>query len=142
MFGNSSKSRPHEPSLIGKGALIEGTVRVSGPVQVDGRIDGGLISDGHVAIGPTGSVSGELVAAELVVAGSVDGRVSVSGYLHVTAGGSACGEVHYGSLQVDRGGVLSGSTLQDEHTPRVDAALVDAESMPPLPPATRSPAVG
>ena len=115
MFGNKSKaSMSTEPTLIGRGTLIEGTVRVTGRVQVDGQIDGTLLADGPVSVGPSGSIVGEVSAHELVVGGRVEGKVNVREHLHVAPNGVCRGEVRYGSLQVDRGGVLDGSTAHGE----------------------------
>jgi cytoskeletal protein CcmA (bactofilin family) len=117
MFGSKNKSRSSstaEPTVIGKGTVIEGTVKVLGRVQVDGSINGTLIAEGHVSVGPTGSVLGELVADELAVGGRVEGKVTVRDHLHIAPGGTARGEMRYGSLQVDRGGVIDGSTAHGD----------------------------
>jgi cytoskeletal protein CcmA (bactofilin family) len=114
MFGSKRTAVSSEPTVIGKGTVIEGTIRVSGRVQIDGHVDGSLIAEGHVSVGPTGSVMGEVVAAELAVGGRVEGKVSVRDHMHIAPGGIARGEVRYGSLQVDRGGVIDGSTAHGE----------------------------
>jgi cytoskeletal protein CcmA (bactofilin family) len=110
----TTTARTSEPTVIGKGTVIEGTVRVTGRVQIDGKIDGTLIAEGHVSVGPEGSILGELTAGELAVGGNVEGRVSVRGHLHIAPGGTARGEMRYGSLQVDRGGVIDGSTAHGD----------------------------
>ena len=137
MFRSKAAAKPTEPTVIGRGTVIEGTIRVAGRVQVDGQIDGTLIAEGHVSVGPTGSIQGEVVSEELAVGGRVEGRVTVSNHLHIAPGGSARGEVRYGSLQVDRGGVIDGSTLHGEDTNTVEPATVGndgtASSPPPLP---------
>jgi cytoskeletal protein CcmA (bactofilin family) len=131
MFGNKSKTNAAtEPTVIGRGTLIEGTVRVSGRVQVDGRIDGTLVAEGPVSVGPSGSIIGEVVAHELAVGGRVEGKVSIREHLHVAPNGVCRGEVRYGSLQVDRGGVLDGSTAHgdDTSTLQTDADSSESES--------------
>lgn len=136
MFGSSkrgSSSASSEPTVIGKGTVIEGNIKVLGRVQVDGMIDGSLIAEGHVSVGPTGSVLGELQAEELAVGGRVEGKVIIKNHLHVAPGGIARGEVRYGSLQVDRGGVIDGSTAHGEDADPNDASPVDDKaSEPPL----------
>jgi cytoskeletal protein CcmA (bactofilin family) len=117
MFGNKSKGNAStEPTVIGRGTCIEGTIRVSGRVQVDGQIDGTLLAEGPVSVGPSGSIIGEVAAHELAVGGRVEGKVNVREHLHVAPNGVCRGEVRYGSLQVDRGGVLDGSTAHGEDT--------------------------
>jgi len=122
MFGNKSKSAATEPTVIGRGTVIEGTVRVSGRVQVDGVIDGSLVAEGPVSVGPSGAIIGELIALELAVGGRVEGRVSVQQHLHISPNGITRGEVRYGSLQVERGGVLDGSTARGEGTATLETA--------------------
>jgi cytoskeletal protein CcmA (bactofilin family) len=138
MFRSKGPAVSSEPTVIGKGTVIEGTIRVCGRVQVDGQIDGSLIAEGHVSVGPTGSVIGEVVAEELAVGGRVEGRVNVRDHLHVAPGGIARGEVRYGSLQVERGGVIDGSTAHGESPDgNSDGELRTASAVPPLP-STRS----
>ena len=135
MFGNKSKTKAAtEPTVIGRGTVIEGTVRVSGRVQVDGQIEGTLIAEGHASVGPSGAVLGELVAHELVVGGRVEGKVSVTENLHIAPNGVCRGDVRYGSLQVDRGGVLDGSTAHGEGTNTAETATA-IQSDPAAPPA-------
>jgi cytoskeletal protein CcmA (bactofilin family) len=133
MFGKKSKTNAAtEPTVIGRGTAIEGTVRVTGRVQVDGQIDGSLVAEGHVSVGPSGVILGEVVAHELVVGGRVEGKVSVTELLHIAPNGIARGEMRYGSLCVDRGGVLDGSTARgDEGTQTAEGD--PASSPPPLP---------
>jgi cytoskeletal protein CcmA (bactofilin family) len=140
VFGYKAKSNTPDPTVIGKGTVIEGMVRVYGPVQVDGHIDGGLTAEGHVSIGPTGCVIGELIAEELAVGGRVDGKVTVRNHLYVAPGAMVRGEVRYGSLQVERGGVIDGSAVHGEDpsfTSDASASEPIASPSPPLPAAIR-----
>jgi cytoskeletal protein CcmA (bactofilin family) len=130
MFKSKTTASSAEPTVIGKGTVIEGTVRITGRVQIDGKIDGTLIAEGHVSVGPQGSVLGELTAGELAVGGNVEGRVNVRGHMHIAPGGKARGEMRYGSLQVDRGGVIDGSTAHgDERGTDDDESSAESASM-------------
>jgi len=118
MFGQK-KAAATEPTVIGQGAVIEGSLRVSGRVQVDGRIEGSLIVEGMVSVGPTGSVVGDVEADELAVGGRVEGTVTARKHLYVASTGAVCGELCYGTLQVERGAILDGRALKGETTPTV-----------------------
>ncbi len=146
MFGSKSKPAA-EPTLIGRGAVIEGTLRAQGRIQVDGRIEGTLDVKGEVSVGPSGSVVGELHADQLAVGGNVTGKIHVRAHLHVLAGGSVRGDVRYDTLQVDRGGVIDGTTSHgDVAAPAADDGeaasdvVLEAAKMPPppLPAGTRA----
>ena len=112
MFGKKSSraASSAEPTVIGRGAVIEGTIRLSGHVQIDGHIEGRLEVEGQVSVGPNGSITGEVSADELIIGGKVDGKAVARQHLHVASGGAVRGEVRYGSLQIDRGGLIDGNT--------------------------------
>ena len=131
MFGK----KPAEPTVIGRGTVIEGTVRITGRIQVDGQIDGTLEVDGHVSVGPDGRIIGEVVTDDLVVGGRVEGKVTARKHLHVASTGAVRGEVRYGTLQIDRGAVMDGSALHGEDEAADAASEPALASRPPQLPA-------
>jgi cytoskeletal protein CcmA (bactofilin family) len=118
MFG-SKKQTTGSITVIAAGTLVEGTLRVKGMLQLDGVVQGTLIADGHVSVGPEGKVLGDVTADKLSIAGRVEGTVNARGHLHVLATGVVQGGAHYASLEVDRGGVMDGraSRLDDKPAP-------------------------
>lgn len=102
-----------EPTLIGAGSRVAGTVRANGSLQIDGEVEGHVFAQGQVSIGPRGSVIGELTASELVVGGRIEGTVRVQGSVHVVNGGVAIGVLQYSGIQVDRGGTLEELSPED-----------------------------
>jgi cytoskeletal protein CcmA (bactofilin family) len=136
MFAGNGKSRSAGPTVIGHKALVQGSIRLESSLQIDGRIEGIVIVEGVASIGPTGCVIGDMFAEDdLTVVGRIEGNVSVRKHLRVTRDGCIIGHVRYGSLQVDRGGVLTGSTAQGEDTISMDNEVeaADATTPDPLP---------
>lgn len=134
----SKSSAANEPTVIGRGTVIEGTLRAQGRIQVDGRIEGTLEVQGEVSVGPSGSVLGQLVADQLAVGGAVQGKIHVREQLRVLSSGSVRGEVRYGTLQVDRGGVIDGTTTSGDAAEAAEviepvqlSAAVKAPAAPP-----------
>lgn len=109
MFGKRQHVVATTTTVIAAGCIVEGSLRVSGMVQVDGTVDGTLSADGHVSVGPDGKILGELRTDQLSIGGTVDGALHVRGHLHVLASGVVKGTAAYASLEVDRGGVMDGS---------------------------------
>ncbi len=109
-------SKKHRESagvtIIAQGSVVEGTLRASGVLQIDGSVEGTLIADGHVSVGPEGKIRGEVTAEALSIGGRVDGTVHARGHLHVLEGGSVNGDVRYTTLEVDKGGVVDGRAAQ------------------------------
>ena len=146
MFGKKQAATT-EPTVIGRGAVVEGTIRLSGHIQVDGHIEGKLEVDGQVSVGPNGSINGEVIADELIIGGKVEGKASAKSHLHVASGGSVRGEVRYGSLQIDRGGLIDGRTGHGQSGESPSAATREDDDSerphapPPLPGGSRAGAV-
>jgi len=139
MFG----SKAEEPTVSGRGAVIEGTVRVRGRVQVDGRVEGTLEVEGMLSVGPEGRVSGEVIAEDIAVGGEIEGKITAKKHLHVVRSGKVRGEVRYDTLQIDRGAVLDGRTLHGDEAggakpatgDKPELAEEDIELSPPSLPA-------
>lgn len=141
MFGSKSE----EPTVIGRGAVIEGIVRIRGRVQVDGRVDGTLEVEGTLSVGPEGRIRGEVIAEDIAVGGEIEGKITARKHLHVIRTGKVRGEVRYDTLQIDRGAVLDGRTLHGEEAvvgakaPATSIADEDVELAPPSLPAKARP---
>jgi len=110
MFGKRQQTAASSAiTVIAAGSIVEGTLRVRGMVQVDGTIDGTLIADGHVSVGPEGCIVGEVTADQLSVGGKVEGKIHAKNHLHVLASGAVRGNARYTSLEIERGGVMDGN---------------------------------
>jgi cytoskeletal protein CcmA (bactofilin family) len=124
MFGKRQQAAA-SITVIASGSVVEGTLRTKGMVQVDGTIDGALIAEGHVSVGPEGKILGEVTADQLSVGGRVEGTVFARGHLLVLASGVVHGNARYTSLEVERGGVMDGSASRvDEQAADNDVELV------------------
>lgn len=107
MFGRKQRTAS-AVTVIAAGSTIEGTLRVSGLVQIDGTVDGHVYVQGQVSVGPEGKIVGDVEADDLVVGGHVDGALLARGHLHLLSTGVVHGDARYASLEVDRGGVMDG----------------------------------
>lgn len=99
-------------TILAAGCALEGELRVRGEVLIEGAVLGNIVTEGAIAIGPQGRVLGEVIARELSVRGRVDGIVRTKGHLHVLSSGRVEGHATYDSLQVEKGGILEGSSYQ------------------------------
>lgn len=138
MFGKRPKS-PREAApagnltVIAAGSAVEGKLRIRGAVRVDGAVNGAVIAEGSVVVGPEGRILGEVEADDLTVAGRIDGILRVRGHLRVQASGAVQGHARYTTLEVERGGVMDGSTTHlvegQSATPDNDVEAVSLEDV-------------
>jgi len=122
MFGKRSSNQTSNTTIVGRGAHFTGTLEVEGDVHVEGQFDGTIHAQAQLSIGPHGSVKGELSGGVVIIAGRVEGKTIAQETLHVLSSGSLQGDIFYGRLQVDSGGVIDGRTHQGAPTPMLTAS--------------------
>jgi cytoskeletal protein CcmA (bactofilin family) len=73
-FRNDAKMAYQTPDC-----KITGTVKFDGPMRVDGKVDGKIITDnGDLVIGETGTVNADINTKSAIVEGRVDGKITAS----------------------------------------------------------------
>ncbi|MEK7254277.1 MAG: polymer-forming cytoskeletal protein [Bacteroidota bacterium] len=102
-------STPHALNSLVQGTILEGKVKATTDIRVDGTIKGDLVCDSKVIIGPTGVVEGTVRCQNAVIEGRFEGNLSVSELLNIRETAKVLGEVSYGKLVVQSGAVISGS---------------------------------
>ncbi|MFT3923843.1 MAG: polymer-forming cytoskeletal protein [Myxococcales bacterium] len=105
-------ARARGTTILAEGCALEGELRVRGEAVIEGAVVGNVVTEGTIAIGPQGRVLGEVIANELSVRGRVDGIVRARGHLRVLSSGHVEGHATYDSLEVERGGIIQGSSYQ------------------------------
>jgi len=124
MFGNNSKketssSAPsassssqgggHSLNSIVQGTNIEGTIKASSDLRVDGHINGKLFCDAKIIIGPTGKIEGEISCQNAVIEGDFKGTLNVKELLNIRETAKVQGDISYSKLIVQPGGVIEGT---------------------------------
>lgn len=118
MFGSSKPkqdenkaSAPSSNSLnsLVQGTFIEGKIKASNDIRIDGTIKGELFCDAKVIIGSSGVIEGTIKCQNAVIEGRFDGTLMVKDLLNIRETAKVTGEVKYGKLVVQSGAVISGS---------------------------------
>ena len=107
------RDRPRTLHRIGRGARAEGTVRFSGRLEVEGRVQGTILAEdvrsSAVRVSASGQVDGAIEAAVVHVAGTVNGPIRASKRLVVQSGARLNGDLLYRDLQLEYGALVTGS---------------------------------
>ena len=124
MFGKRSSN---STTVIGRGARFVGTLELEGPIHIEGNCEGAIRAQGELSIGPQGSVLGEVTGNVVTIAGRVEGTVVANQSLRVLPTGGLKGDVYYGRLQVDSGGIIDGRSHQGSPPPALGAGEPESE---------------
>jgi cytoskeletal protein CcmA (bactofilin family) len=107
-----SKPQNRIDTLIGAGTRIEGNIRFSGGLRVDGEIIGNIIAEpgqpSTLVLSEHAKVTGEIDVTHLVVNGAVNGPVRATDYLELLSKAKITGDVEYGTMETHLGALLSG----------------------------------
>lgn len=90
-------------SVIGAGVEIVGTVRSSGSVRLDGKLEGDLTCDGNAWLGKEATVKGNVTASSVSVEGSITGNITASDKIEMKSTAVVNGDIKARRLSVEDG---------------------------------------
>jgi cytoskeletal protein CcmA (bactofilin family) len=95
-------------SVIAANLSIEGKIEGSGNVRMAGRFKGDVRIDGNFNIDPGAHLTGQVLAAVVVVGGELQGNIESAKRVDVLEGGVIVGDVKAGSITVAAGSRMKG----------------------------------
>jgi cytoskeletal protein CcmA (bactofilin family) len=104
-------------TLIGKGTTIDGDLRFSGGLHVEGVIKGNLAADGEDAtliLSEHGHIQGEVRVPSMVLNGMIDGDVFAGGKVELFEKARICGDVYYNLLEMAVGAEVNGKLVRQK----------------------------
>jgi cytoskeletal protein CcmA (bactofilin family) len=139
MFG-SSKKQPTIRSLIGEGTVIQGTLRFSDGLRIDGEVQGDVVSSADntsiLVISEKAKIVGAVRAGHVIINGTVIGPVVSYTLLELQPNAKIQGDVHYESLEMHQGATIEGGMQKLQQGG--DKASLKLAQPPALPPMVQS----
>ncbi|MCL5985420.1 MAG: polymer-forming cytoskeletal protein [Actinobacteria bacterium] len=100
-------------TVIGNGDRVEGKIKVSNSVRIDGEVLGEIHSAGLVIVGKDASVGGNIFSAEATVAGRVEGGIEASGTVELESKCFFKGDLKAKNLVVHEGAIFLGQVSME-----------------------------
>ncbi len=108
----NKKKQPPIKSLIAQGSQINGNLRFTDGLRVDGEVTGNIrANEDHASllvISEAAVVDGEVHADHIIVNGTVKGPLYASVMLELQPKARVEGDVHYAALEMHQGALVSG----------------------------------
>ena len=95
----------NKQAVLGSGARFSGKISNAKSIEINGYVEADLSTE-KVTIGSTGKFLGAVVSDLVVIAGEYEGKMQADS-VWLTETSRISGEVHYKSLQMDRGAALN-----------------------------------
>ena len=106
------KAQPPIRTLVGEGTLIQGTLRFTEGLRIDGEVQGDVIANDDktsiLVISEKARVFGEVKAAHVIINGEVKGPVHSTELLEVQPKARIVGNVRYEVLEMHQGALIDG----------------------------------
>ena len=124
-------------TIIGNGDRVEGKIKVSNSVRIDGEVLGEIHSAGLVIVGKDAAVDGNIFSAEATVAGRVEGGIEASGTVELESKCFFKGDLKAKNLVVHEGAIFLGQVAmevpEDVKNPGKLASSVEDKKVSPEP---------
>jgi cytoskeletal protein CcmA (bactofilin family) len=110
--------------FLGEGTDINGEVKFSEILRVDGKVSGKVISDnGSLLVGETGHVKATIEAGSVSVSGVIEGTITATTRVEIHSKGKVYGDIFTPNLVIEHGAVFDGKChMGDRHS------LVDSKN--------------
>jgi cytoskeletal protein CcmA (bactofilin family) len=95
-------------SVLGRGARVRGRVSGDGDLRVEGQIEGSVALSGELSIDETGSITGDIDAASVTIAGVLLGNVVARGAVTIRAGAKVEGNMGGAEVSLEEGASFDG----------------------------------
>ena len=105
---NQEKQSGAPESIVGPSVKIEGDLKSSGNLRIDGIVAGKVSTSQSLLVGETANISADISAENAMVSGTIQGNVKVLGALILGRTAKVSGDITCGSLQVENGAIFNG----------------------------------
>ena len=116
MFGNSKKRKSNRiDTLVGQHTVVQGDVRFSGGLHIDGTIKGNVIAENDgvsmLSLSENGTIEGEVNVPYLVLNGVVIGDVHGNEHVELSSKARINGNVYYNLIEMAIGAEVNGKLV-------------------------------
>lgn len=96
-------------TVIGAGTVIEGTIKVSHDIRVDGHIKGKVFIDGDLIVGNSGVIEADIEVISTKLGGKVVGNLNARERIELEENASVTGDIRTKDLIINEGAVFQGN---------------------------------
>jgi len=115
-------------SVISSEVEITGTIKSSGSIRVDGKLDGELHCTGDAIIGKSAQIKGNIVVTSATIEGAVQGNVTAKDRIEMKSSARVTGDIRAKRLSVEDGVTFIGRSEVNPSGSPLSAAPVMSES--------------
>jgi cytoskeletal protein CcmA (bactofilin family) len=101
-------------TFLGQGAELEGKLKVTGTLRLDGHFKGEISVAGTLIVGEGANIESDIHVSNLLNSGEIRGKVIADEKIEIRAGGKVIGSIQTPALVMDEGGIIEGECRMHE----------------------------
>lgn len=110
----ATKNEGNELNLVGAGTVVEGRLKTTGSIRIDGKVTGDVTVSQNIHIGATGEIEGTVTAKNITVGGKIKGTVIAQEKLVLESRAVIKGDIKAARLVIDEGATFDGNCVMNE----------------------------
>ncbi|HBD92869.1 MAG: hypothetical protein A2015_03475 [Spirochaetes bacterium GWF1_31_7] len=95
-------------SFIGNSTYFSGDIETDGPIRIDGKFKGRIISSGMVYLGRKSLSECKIFARDVIIGGTIKGDIYSENSLKVLKSAEIIGNIYSSTIQMDDGVIFDG----------------------------------
>ena len=113
-----AKSGTSVDTLVGRQTELQGDIRFSGGLHVDGVVKGKIIADSDknatLSVSESGRIEGDIRVPNLVLNGVVEGDVHATQRISLSPHAKVNGDVYYKIIEMSSGAMVNGQLVHED----------------------------
>lgn len=107
-------------TIIGKDVVVDGDFTAAGSVRMDGVVEGNIKVGGHLLVGVSGKIHGDVEASSVAIGGEVTGNITAPEKTELTCTARVIGDIKTNVIVIDEKAIFQGKCdmNQEELKPR------------------------
>ncbi|NLN93427.1 MAG: polymer-forming cytoskeletal protein [Candidatus Hydrogenedens sp.] len=122
-------------TALGAGATLKGALHCTGPVRIEGQVDGSIQSQSTVLLLEGAKVKGDLKGVQVIVSGEIRGNLYASDRVELQPAGKLQGNINAPRVCIHEGAFFQGECLmtKKEVAPPADTPVMKQTEIPTTP---------
>jgi cytoskeletal protein CcmA (bactofilin family) len=100
-------------AFLGKGSKVVGALTFTGPVELDGYVEGEIIAQDRLTVGEAAVIQAKITGSEVIIKGTVNGDIYASKRLSLRRPARVVGNISTSTLSIEEGVIFEGKSSME-----------------------------